>query len=101
MSLYQQSVPMFIKYLKNLSALLKKGEEFADMKGMKHKDFLNSRLYPDMFGYVANSFSQREVHSPILVPANTPLLGSSSRSRHAPIRPSSSPSDWAASRRSR
>jgi hypothetical protein len=55
---------MFTKYLKNLSALLKKGEEFADKKGMKHEDFLNSRLYPDMFGYVANSFSSGKFIDP-------------------------------------
>lgn len=49
-SLYQQTVPPIIKYLKNLSGLLEKGVKFADEKGVKHEEMLNFRLAPDMRG---------------------------------------------------
>jgi hypothetical protein len=44
-SLYEISVPVFIRSLKNLSAFLKKGEEYAKEKNI---DLLNARLAPDM-----------------------------------------------------
>ncbi|VTT63740.1 unnamed protein product [Fusarium fujikuroi] len=49
-TLYQQSVPVLVKYLKNLSFMLQKGAKFCDEKEMKHEDlltypkFLASRL---------------------------------------------------------
>lgn len=49
-SLYQQSIPVLVKYLNNFSALLEKGRQFADEKGMKHEDFINFRLIADMRG---------------------------------------------------
>ncbi|KAK0717417.1 hypothetical protein B0T26DRAFT_709867 [Lasiosphaeria miniovina] len=49
-SLYKQSVPVFVKYLRGLSGLLEKGEKFANEKGMKHDEMLNFRLVPDMRG---------------------------------------------------
>ena len=49
-SVYQQSIPMFVKYLKGMSALLQKGVAFCDEKGLKHEDMLNYRLVPDMKG---------------------------------------------------
>lgn len=52
MSIYAQSVPVLTKFLKNLSGILQKGADFADKKGIKHDDFLNARLYPDMRAYV-------------------------------------------------
>ena len=48
-SMYQITVPVFIRFLKNLSAILKKGEEFAKAKGFEPEVLLNSRLAPDMF----------------------------------------------------
>lgn len=51
-SLYKQSVPVFIKYLRNLSALVEKGKKFADEKGMKHEELITFRLVQDMRGYV-------------------------------------------------
>lgn len=50
-SLYTQSVPVLIKYLKNLSGLLRKGAEFADKNGISHDELLSFRLAPDMKGY--------------------------------------------------
>ncbi|KAI1867573.1 hypothetical protein JX265_007375 [Neoarthrinium moseri] len=49
-SLYKQSVPLFVKYLNNLSALVQKGQVFADEKSLKHDDIINYRLISDMRG---------------------------------------------------
>lgn len=49
-SLYQQSVPVLVKYLKNLSYLLQKGAKFCEEKGIKHEQLLNYRLIEDMRG---------------------------------------------------
>ena len=49
-SLYQQSIPPLIKFLRNLSGVLEKGVQFADDKGMKHEDLLSFTLAPDMRG---------------------------------------------------
>ncbi|KAF7549329.1 hypothetical protein G7046_g8390 [Stylonectria norvegica] len=49
-SLYQQSIPVFVKYLKNLSALLEKSKVFCDTTGLKHEDLLTYRLISDMQG---------------------------------------------------
>lgn len=60
-SLYEQSVPVFIKYLNNLSAIVEKGRKFAEEKAMKDEELITFRLVPDMRGYVntsTSSFSQ-------------------------------------------
>lgn len=49
-SLYDQSVPVLIKYLNNFSAILDKAQKFADEKGLKHEEFLEFRLVSDMRG---------------------------------------------------
>lgn len=38
------------KYLRGLSALLDKGKNFANDKGMKHEEMLTFRLISDMQG---------------------------------------------------
>lgn len=48
-SLYQASVPVFVKTLGNLKALLKKGEDHAAARKIDPSVLLNARLYPDMF----------------------------------------------------
>ena len=48
-SMYQASVPVFIRMLNNLDHILKKGEEFARDKNIDPEILLNSRLAPDMF----------------------------------------------------
>lgn len=49
-SLYKQSIPIFVKYLNNLSAIVQKGAKFADEKAIKHDVILNYRLIEDMRG---------------------------------------------------
>ena len=49
-SLYAQTVPVFVKYLKNLSHIMQKGAKFCEEKGMKPEDMLNFRLVADMRG---------------------------------------------------
>lgn len=49
LSMYQASVPVFVRALSNLAHVLKKGEAHAQAKGIAHEVLLQSRLYPDMF----------------------------------------------------
>ena len=48
-SIYQASVPIFLKTLGNLSAILDKGAAFAEEKKVDPQVLLNYRLAPDMF----------------------------------------------------
>lgn len=48
LSLYEVSVPVFIRALENLSAQLEKGRAFADERGIAHGELLDARLYEDM-----------------------------------------------------
>jgi len=48
-SLYQASVPAFIRALNNLAAILEKGAAHAQARKIDDAVLLNSRLYPDMF----------------------------------------------------
>lgn len=48
-SMYQASVPVFLRALTNLRAVLQKGEAFATEKGFEPEVLLNSRLIADMF----------------------------------------------------
>jgi len=48
-SMYQASVPVFLRALTNLRAVLQKGEAFAVEKGFEPSVLLNSRLIADMF----------------------------------------------------
>jgi len=47
-SMYQASVPVFLRVLGNLRAVLQKGEAFAGEKGFEPAVLLNSRLIADM-----------------------------------------------------
>ena len=49
MSMYQASIPQFVKMLTNLSNILKKGEAFAKEKNIDGAVLVNARLAPDMF----------------------------------------------------
>lgn len=49
LSMYQASVPVFIRMLNNLADFLKKGEAFAEAKKIDPAVLINSRLAPDMF----------------------------------------------------
>jgi hypothetical protein len=48
LSLYDASIPLFIRGFGNLSAILEKGRAFADEKGLPHSDLLEARLIEDM-----------------------------------------------------
>jgi len=48
LSMHQISVPLFVRQLTALSALLTKGEAFAQEKGMAPADLIDARLAPDM-----------------------------------------------------
>ncbi len=49
LSLYQASVPVFIRMLGNLSEILKKAEAHAEEKKIDPAVFVTARLAPDMF----------------------------------------------------
>ena len=48
-SMYQASVPPFIRALNNLAAILEKGAAHAQARKIDETVLLNSRLYVDMF----------------------------------------------------
>ena len=48
-SMYQASVPPFIRALNNLAAILEKGAAHSQACKIDETVLLNSRLYPDMF----------------------------------------------------
>ena len=48
-SMYEASVPVFIRMLKNLAAILAKGAAYAEAKKIEPTVLVNSSLYPDMF----------------------------------------------------
>lgn len=49
LTMYQASVPVFIKMLGNLERLLRKAEAHAKARKIDPSVLLNARLYPDMF----------------------------------------------------
>jgi hypothetical protein len=53
LSLYDVSVPAFLRGFANLTEILKKGEAFADEKGIAHKELLEARLIEDMLPLTA------------------------------------------------
>ncbi|HWU77462.1 MAG TPA: DUF1993 domain-containing protein [Rhodanobacter sp.] len=48
MSMYQASVPVFVRALRNFSHVLDKGAEHAKAKGVSDEVLLQTRLIPDM-----------------------------------------------------
>lgn len=48
-SMYQASVPVFIRTLNNLVGILEKGAKYAEEKKIDPSVLVNSRLSPDMF----------------------------------------------------
>ena len=52
LSIYQASVPLLIRALNNLAAILAKGAAHAEAKKLDPAVLINSRLYPDMFPLV-------------------------------------------------
>jgi hypothetical protein len=50
-SLYNQTVPVSVKYLENLSHILDKAESFCKENGRNPDDIIQLRLIEDMRGY--------------------------------------------------
>ncbi len=50
--MYNSSVPVFIHNLNNLSAILQKATNHAEVKKIDPSIFINARLFPDMFPLV-------------------------------------------------
>ncbi len=48
-SMYQASIPVFIRALNNLANILEKGAAYAETKKIDPSVLINSRLSPDMF----------------------------------------------------
>jgi len=49
LSMYQASVPVFVRMLTNLKGILQKAAEHAKGKKIDESALLNARLFPDMF----------------------------------------------------
>ena len=48
-SMYQASVPVFVRMLNNLAAILEKGAAHAEARKIDPAALINARLFPDMF----------------------------------------------------
>ena len=48
-SMYQASVPVFVRALNNLAAILERATAHAEARKIDPAVLINSRLYPDMF----------------------------------------------------
>ncbi len=48
-SMYQASVPVFLRAMNNLIAILEKGMAHAEARKIEPEVLVNARLYPDMF----------------------------------------------------
>ena len=53
LSIYQASIPTFLRTLGNLSAILKKAAAHAEAKNIDPRIFIDARLAPDMFPWRA------------------------------------------------
>ncbi len=49
LTMYDATIPPLKRALKNLSSILKRGEEYAETNRIEHSAFLNARLFPDMY----------------------------------------------------
>ncbi|MDP3678946.1 MAG: DUF1993 domain-containing protein [Methylotenera sp.] len=49
LSMFDATIPPLKRTLTNLSAILKKGEDYANTKKIEHAVLLNARLFPDMY----------------------------------------------------
>lgn len=51
-SMYEASIPVFKRFLSNLTVILTKAADFADARKIEHSVLLNARLFPDMYPLV-------------------------------------------------
>lgn len=49
LSMYEASIPVFVKFLSNLSTILEKGATHAEAKKIEPSVLINARLAPDMY----------------------------------------------------
>ena len=49
LSMYQATIPVFVRYFNNLTAILNKAEAHAAAKNIEATVFINGRLAPDMY----------------------------------------------------
>lgn len=49
LTMYQASIPVFVRMLGNLSSILDKGEAYANAKNIDQSVLVNARLAPDMY----------------------------------------------------
>lgn len=47
-SLYDMSIPVYVKAIESLIGVLKKGEKWADENKVDHSKLIEARLAPDM-----------------------------------------------------
>lgn len=52
LSMYQASIPVFIRNFNNLQHIIAKGQQFAQRSGMDETELLQLRLAPDMYPFV-------------------------------------------------
>lgn len=52
LSMYEASIPVFIRMLKNLSVIMTKAADYAELKKINPSVLINARLAPDMFPLV-------------------------------------------------
>jgi hypothetical protein len=52
LSMYQATVPVFIRMLTNLSAILKKADHYTESNNIDPSALITARLAPDMFPFV-------------------------------------------------
>ncbi len=52
LSMYQASIPVFVRNLNNLSTILDKAVAHADAKKIDHAALLHFRLFPDMLNFI-------------------------------------------------
>lgn len=53
LTLYDISVPLFLRAFANLTEILEKGRSFAAEQGISEQELLEARLYPDMGNLIA------------------------------------------------
>ena len=58
-SLYDMSVPVYIRSLENLLTVLKAGEKWADENQVAHSKLIEARLAPDMHVWIATTITLR------------------------------------------
>jgi len=91
-SMYRSTVPVLMRSLTNLIAILEKGAAHAEANGIDPTVLVNSRLYPDMFPLskqvqIASDIARRGtarlagVEAPAMEEPKPPSMNSSSDSR--------------------